>query len=1230
MPSPQRLHPSRRAQTRTALRVGAVIACLLSLSAAACAPSSGGRSTGAGSPNRDALQQHAAPGSAVSRLFDGAEREANRPVHRAMRAPTPPGVDAMRIAPIPDSDARARLTLAQAVDTLAPGQPAPPGAERDIPEEALRRFIAGRALRLNNDLAAAERELEAARRIDDASAEIWRELAEVQLRRGARNASIASFRAALERDPSDLRSLEVLGRVAYATRNFNDAAALLARAWRANPGAYDAGLPFVLASDFGLTLHELGYVRAGNEALSIAASVPDPFPSSTRYGRELSVTHRLRSDAWRDVGDGASRLGDFIGAMHAYERAAELPSLAGSTTLLPREVFVAMRLGSPSRAALAIVRDVDAAQGRVEDGRLLLLRHLAAYSDVGPVLAQALDEVEAALEPAQRRIAAGSLARARAAALDDSRAVDALRDYVANNPTDARAVEDLLSRLARSSRLAALRETIRIVAKAPSVERPLTGALMRAAPSTTELLGSWPRLPADEANSLAGALVRARLLSAMDAAEAARTLDSWAARSAHALALRVELLARIGEMDKADALLATLDANASDDARFAKAAALESMQRYAEALDTLKPLLAQTGEADTADPDHLFLGAALSRATGDDRAAERLLRRLVRLDPVREDAYAALLTIYMGPGPLADEARLNDTMRALREAIPSNKTLRLLRAREFVSRGQYEGAERDLLDLAEQDPSDAHIAELLVSVWIATGATERAEAWLMERIAARPDDGAPRVDLARVLTVTDRADDAATMLKDWLSRRPGDAAASRRLEDILRHALGRPDDADAIALTRLSRAPGVIDNALDIAQIRAARREDALAAQAIIDAIRPDAILRPEQAEKATATARTLLVRAGGSSGDPGSTLRLCAALAERLPSLPDDVHRARIRLMVSTGATLADVAGAADLGALQRPDTAVDLYLFTLDALREHARMPDASVFARHAALARRPARPSLVAAWILLGYNALDADTVAEAIRVAAADDQASTTQEAMSRMLDGRIGPGDGTPQDLAYTMGNAFAVTTNPAGGDVLYELTLEFDPAHPWANNNLGYRYTERGERLDDAYRMIRTAYEQMPDEAAIVDSYGWVLYRLGALEDRVDENGAAIEGAVSVLVRAVAMGIDDGQFIVLDHLGDALWASDRKKDAADLWEQAKRDAEKTLGGIPANQRTREANTFVAELLDTLESVRAKLDAAREGKEPPITPIMGDGRLPRFEGVRTPARDGPAT
>ena len=100
--------------------------------------------------------------------------------------------------------------------------------------------------------------------------------------------------------------------------------------------------------------------------------------------------------------------------------------------------------------------------------------------------------------------------------------------------------------------------------------------------------------------------------------------------------------------------------------------------------------------------------------------------------------------------------------------------------------------------------------------------------------------------------------------------------------------------------------------------------------------------------------------------------------------------------------------------------------------------------------------------------------------------------------------------------------------------------LELEPDQPLVLNYLGYSWVEQRHNLDEAKTMIEKAVELRPDDGYIVDSLGWVAYRLGDFEE-----------AVYQLERAVELVADDP--IINDHLGDAYWQVGRLNEARFQW-----------------------------------------------------------------------------
>jgi len=106
--------------------------------------------------------------------------------------------------------------------------------------------------------------------------------------------------------------------------------------------------------------------------------------------------------------------------------------------------------------------------------------------------------------------------------------------------------------------------------------------------------------------------------------------------------------------------------------------------------------------------------------------------------------------------------------------------------------------------------------------------------------------------------------------------------------------------------------------------------------------------------------------------------------------------------------------------------------------------------------------------------------------------------------------------------------------------------IEIRPEHAHAYNALGYSLADRNQRLPEARELIEKALQLAPDDSFIIDSMGWVLYRMGNLKD-----------SVGYLRRAFA-GRPDAE--IAAHLGEVLWALGERAEAERVWGDAARES----------------------------------------------------------------------
>jgi len=105
--------------------------------------------------------------------------------------------------------------------------------------------------------------------------------------------------------------------------------------------------------------------------------------------------------------------------------------------------------------------------------------------------------------------------------------------------------------------------------------------------------------------------------------------------------------------------------------------------------------------------------------------------------------------------------------------------------------------------------------------------------------------------------------------------------------------------------------------------------------------------------------------------------------------------------------------------------------------------------------------------------------------------------------------------------------------------------LELQPNNSAALNALGYTFANRNQRLDEAWELIERAYHLNPTDPAIIDSMGWIKYRLGQPEVALD------------FLRQAYDAFKDQE--IAAHLGEVLWILGEKEEAVRVWRQALQD-----------------------------------------------------------------------
>ena len=112
----------------------------------------------------------------------------------------------------------------------------------------------------------------------------------------------------------------------------------------------------------------------------------------------------------------------------------------------------------------------------------------------------------------------------------------------------------------------------------------------------------------------------------------------------------------------------------------------------------------------------------------------------------------------------------------------------------------------------------------------------------------------------------------------------------------------------------------------------------------------------------------------------------------------------------------------------------------------------------------------------------------------------------------------------------------------------FKYLLNLDPSNVNVKNALGYTLVDVNRELEYASQLIEQAYTAMPNNAAVIDSKGWLAYRNGAFDQAIQYLNLAFKIAPSADVAV--------------HIGEVYWQKGEKDKAKNFWNKAKQMDEK--------------------------------------------------------------------
>jgi len=591
-------------------------------------------------------------------------------------------------------------------------------------------------------------------------------------------------------------------------------------------------------------------------------------------------------------------------------------------------------------------------------------------------------------------------------------------------------------------------------------------------------------------------------------------------------------------------------------------------------LKDLDAAVEQVEEAIDSDPQltlsYVNLGS-LQLARGDRDAAEDAFRRAVAAAPGSAQAHAALANFLWAAGERTEAEKefkaalaieptspaVNRAMAAFytienrgQEAEPYLKSYaqqsgtvdaRLLLA-DYYLRGQRVPEATTILSSLTGEPAGFVPATLrLATVDFFGGRRPEAHKRLEGLLQREPRNESALGAKARFLLVERKGEEALAVAHNIVEINPR-SVNGQYLRGLALEATGAPDEAIKAFREALATAPSSVPIQAKLADLLLSRG-DVKAALSLSEQV--------VKAQPRSGDARFLRAKALLRSGDLTNAERELLALSKAAPASAEihtwmgmlyetkrDVRSARrsftraLELQPGSDVALAGLVSA-DL-AEKNPTSALARIQTQLAKNPNDARLVMMSGMA-YMAVRDWSNAETAYRKLLDLDANNLDAYSRLGAIYLAQNRlDEAKRSFEEMAQR--------PGAPVAAETMLGTILVRQNRHDEARKHFERAVQLNPRAAVAANNLAWDYATNGGNLDTALQLAQTAKAELPDNASVTDTLGWVYYQKG------------LSGlAVSTLKEAVSQGASNAN--IHYHLGLAYLKNGNKAEARSTLEQ---------------------------------------------------------------------------
>ncbi|HXU22175.1 MAG TPA: tetratricopeptide repeat protein, partial [Verrucomicrobiae bacterium] len=578
--------------------------------------------------------------------------------------------------------------------------------------------------------------------------------------------------------------------------------------------------------------------------------------------------------------------------------------------------------------------------------------------------------------------------------------------------------------------------------------------------------------------------------------------------------------------------------------------------------------------------------AEIHAKSGHVREATEEAQAALKIDPDNVDAHRLLARIYVralgeasgGEVPQASITQAIEQFQAILKVEPDDTYSALWLARLYRFENHHSDAEKilrqvlqkdsensaaleqlsqllidegksqeaiELLTQASTDSASPDIYDLLGSAYSQAKDYAKAEAAYRKAVALDPDDAGHRHGLAEALMEQDKYADALEQYKKLVELEPGTSENHLRLAQLYRR-LGQFDKAQS----SLERAKQLAPGSLEI-----------LFNQALLD---------EDQGHYDDAVKLLTDAIAGIKSQSGGGSANALAILYEQLG-----------RAYRGARNYPAALEAYADMGKLGG-DSRKRAETLTIETYRENHNI-DEAIAAAKKALDAEPKDPEMTVTLAML-YGEKTETTAATQLlqgllRGNDGDQQIyvdiAQVQERGRKYMDAeqsaqkaeQMAHGDSGKETAWFLLGSIYERQKRFDQAEQQFRKVLQVNPDNAPVLNYYGYMLADRGIRLDEAGSLIERALKQEPNNGAYLDSLGWAYYKQNKLPEAEENLRKAID----------RQGNDP---TILSHLGDVYLKLGQKERAAETFELALAEWRKA---VPADYEADKVTELEAQL-----------------------------------------------